>query len=145
MQKENATTTLFELHPRLAADTLAVANLELCEVRLLNDSRFPWLILVPRRNDVTEVHQLDRKDQQQLMAESSLASRLLLEITRADKINIGALGNLVPQLHWHVVARRHDDACWPGPVWGCGQASPYPYDSPNELLSQVTDRLKAAV
>jgi diadenosine tetraphosphate (Ap4A) HIT family hydrolase len=116
---------MFRLHPRLKADTRQLCELILCEVRLMNDRRFPWLILVPRRPGVTEVHQLEQSDQRLLMVESSHAARVLEQCYAPDKINLGALGNLVPQLHWHVVARRTDDPCWPGPVWGCGEPLPY--------------------
>ncbi|PLX60789.1 HIT domain-containing protein [Sedimenticola selenatireducens] len=115
----------FQLHPRLAADTRPICHLTLCEVRLMNDRRFPWLILVPERPGVTEVHQLEQSDQRLLTIESSHAARVLEQFYAPDKINLGALGNLVPQLHWHVVARRKDDTCWPGPVWGCGERLPY--------------------
>ena len=130
-------TQQFQLHPRLAADTLALYSLDLCEVRLLNDSRFPWLVLIPRRAGMGEVHQLLEAEQRQLIFESSLVSQALLETARADKINIGALGNLVPQLHWHVVARYRTDACWPGPVWGCGTAVPYAEEALHNLLSSL--------
>lgn len=132
---------MFILHPRLAADTVAVAALPLCEVRLMNDSRFPWLILVPRRADVREVHALDGADQAALIAESSRAALLLERLFAPDKINLGALGNLVPQLHWHVVARFRADAAWPGPIWGSGTPQPY---TEAELAAAV-ERLSAAI
>ncbi len=135
-------TTGFQLHPRLAADTLAAGRLELCEVRLLNDSRFLWLVLVPRRDGITEVHQLVDSDQQQLISESSRIARLAEELAGAEKINIGALGNLVPQLHWHVIARSSDDACWPGPVWGCSESVPYEQEALSELLAQLKSSLE---
>jgi diadenosine tetraphosphate (Ap4A) HIT family hydrolase len=135
-------TQQFQLHPRLAADTLALYSLDLCEVRLLNDSRFPWLVLIPRRAGMGEVHQLLEAEQTQLIFESSLVSQALLETARADKINIGALGNLVPQLHWHVVARYKTDACWPGPVWGCGKPVPYGEEDLQTLLTKLRDALQ---
>lgn len=116
---------MFELHPRLAADTLPVTELELCSVRLMNDNRFPWLILVPRLERALEVHQLAEKDQARLIQESSHAAAAIEQLFAPAKINVGALGNVVEQLHWHVVARSRDDACWPGPVWGCGKPAPY--------------------
>jgi diadenosine tetraphosphate (Ap4A) HIT family hydrolase len=118
--------TMFEIHSRLQADTLPLCELTLCEVRLMNDQRFPWLILIPKRPAITEVHQLTPEDQHQLIFESSRASIALEQLYSPDKINVAALGNLVPQLHWHVVARRSGDPCWPGPIWGCGQ--PITYD-----------------
>ncbi len=132
----------FKLDPKLATETVSVGNFELCEVRLLNDSRFLWLILVPRRAGISEIYQLDNTDQQLLITESSLASRILMEITAADKINVGALGNLVPQLHWHVVTRRRNDACWPGPVWGCGNQTPYQEEELGRLLTLLKDHVK---
>jgi diadenosine tetraphosphate (Ap4A) HIT family hydrolase len=132
---------LFELHPRLAADTLPVCQLELCEVRLMNDRRFPWLILVPRVDDTTEVHQLAPPQQQQLIAESSRLGVILLDLSGALKLNLGALGNLVPQLHWHLVARRPEDPCWPGPVWGCGTAAPYA----DRDAAQLIERIRQAI
>jgi diadenosine tetraphosphate (Ap4A) HIT family hydrolase len=116
---------MFELHPRLAADTLPVTDLKLCSVRLMNDSRFPWLILVPRRVGAVEVHHLPAEDQALLMQESSRAAAVLDRLFAPDKMNIGSLGNVVEQLHWHVVARSRSDACWPGPVWGCGKTVAY--------------------
>lgn len=128
---------MFQLHPRLEADTLAICQLTLCEVRLMDDRRFPWLILVPRRVQITELHQLMPDDQQQLMIESSLASRVLELNFSLDKINVAALGNVVSQLHWHVVARRTDDPCWPGPVWGCGERQPYQADAKSALITTL--------
>ncbi|MET0047106.1 MAG: HIT family protein [Sedimenticola sp.] len=141
MPSENDRTTSFELHPRLAADTFMVRELALCQLRLMNDSRFTWMILVPRRQGVTEVHQLETADQQQLMTESSLVAGVLMAISGAEKINIGALGNLVPQLHWHVVARHSSDPCWPGPVWGCGSVTPYREEELETLLERLEEHL----
>jgi diadenosine tetraphosphate (Ap4A) HIT family hydrolase len=115
----------FVLHARLAADTVFVANWPLSRVLLMNDARFPWLILVPRRADVGELFQLSQKDRQELTEEMARASTKLKSITGAAKINIGALGNLVPQLHVHIVARNPEDAAWPGPVWGHGMPVAY--------------------
>ena len=115
----------FTLHPRLVADTSPVCNLMLSSVLLMNDSRFPWLILVPRRADVTDIHELRECDRAALIEEVAETSRALSAVTQPDKINVAALGNLVPQLHVHVVARRRTDPAWPGPVWGAGAALPY--------------------
>jgi diadenosine tetraphosphate (Ap4A) HIT family hydrolase len=131
----------FQLHPRLEADSLPVARLALCDLRLVNDSRFAWLILVPRRPGISEVHQLPEAEQASLLRESSRVAGLLLALAGADKINIGALGNLVPQLHWHLVARRREDPCWPGPVWGCGSAVPYTEEAADALCKQLQERL----
>lgn len=113
------------LDPRLAADTLPVAQLALCEVRLMNDARYPWLILVPRRADLVETTDLDDDAQCQLWREVAIAGAALRAGSPCDKLNIGALGNIVRQLHVHVIARRIGDAAWPGPVWGHGAAQPY--------------------
>ena len=116
---------MFELHERLAADTAEVAALGLSRVLLMNDRRWPWLILVPERAGMTEIHRLSEGDQGELMVEISKASKILESLYAPDKINVGALGNLVPQLHIHVIARTHSDPAWPGPVWGQGEAVPY--------------------
>jgi len=138
-------TQPFTLHPRLAADGAVVADWGLSRVLLLEDARFPWLALVPRRVGAVEVHGLAAADRMVLMDEIARAAAALETVTLetgapCDKINIGALGNLVPQLHVHVVARRRDDAAWPGPVWGAGQAVPYEPAARAALIA----RLRAA-
>lgn len=115
----------FTLHERLAADTVPVGDLPLCRVLLMRNRLFPWLILVPRRVGAVEIHRLDPADQQQLTREAAVAAAVLEMLTNPDKINTGALGNLVPQLHLHIIARRRDDPAWPGPVWGSGHAADY--------------------
>lgn len=116
---------MFQLHERLAADTAEVCTLSLSRVLLMRDCRYPWLILVPERADVTEIHHLAPGDRLNLMAEIVEASQALERLFTPDKINVGALGNLVPQLHVHVIGRRRDDPAWPGPVWGHGAAVAY--------------------
>ncbi len=128
------------LHPRLQSDTLPVAQLSLSELRLMADRRWPWVILVPRRECV-EIHDLARKDRILLMEEIAEVSAALKRVTGAAKINIGSLGNMVPQLHVHVVGRSEGDPAWPGPVWGVGTAEPYA-EREAEALSQ---RLRDAV
>ena len=130
----------FALHPRLEADTAPVARLALCRVLLMNDVRVPWLILVPERADVTELHRLAPAEQALLMEEIATASRALERLYRPDKLNVGALGNRVPQLHVHVVGRYRSDAAWPGPIWGSGPAIPYATDA----LEPELARLRAA-
>ena len=115
----------FQLHPRLQQDSIAIAQLELSELRLINDSQYPWFVLVPKRDDISEVYQLSEKDQQQLQRESSLLAKTLAEIYTADKMNIAAIGNLVPQLHIHHIVRYKNDIAWPAPVWGKYDAIPY--------------------
>jgi diadenosine tetraphosphate (Ap4A) HIT family hydrolase len=115
----------FELHPRLAADTLAVGDLALSRVLLMNDPRFPWLVLVPRRPGLVEFLQLDAADCGELTAEARRCGLALQDLFKPHKLNIAALGNLVPQFHLHVVARFEDDARWPQPVWGAPPTAPY--------------------
>ena len=110
--------TQFSLHPRLAADTTVLGDLPLSRVLLSKESLGPWLILVPRKEDLREIHHLPEQEQQQLMRESSAVSAILESDYKADKINVGALGNLVPQLHVHHIARFEGDIAWPGPIWG---------------------------
>jgi diadenosine tetraphosphate (Ap4A) HIT family hydrolase len=129
----------FSLHPRLEADTVFVADWTLSRVLLMNDARYPWLILVPRRADAVELFELDEADRAVLTEEIARASRGLKALRKAAKINIGALGNLVPQLHVHVVARSPGDAAWPGPVWGQGAA--VPYRSPAASAAEVVNAL----
>jgi len=105
----------------------------------MDDCRFPWLILVPRIEAATELHRIPVEAQQQLVAESSRAAQLLQQVSKAEKINLGALGNLVPQLHWHVVARSRTDACWPGPVWGCGEREAYPEAERQALIRTLQE------
>jgi diadenosine tetraphosphate (Ap4A) HIT family hydrolase len=112
----------FALDPRLAADTRLVASLPLCDVLLMNDARYPWLILVPRRAGLVEIADLRDDEQAMLWQEVNRAAAALRAVTPCDKLNLGALGNIVRQLHVHVVARVEGDTAWPGPVWGNGQA-----------------------
>lgn len=127
----------FELHPRLAADCITLGNLDLCRVLLMDDARFPWLILVPRRAGATEIHRLPEDDQRRLWQESARLSAFLMETFEGDRLNLGALGNLVPQLHLHHVVRRRNDPCWPGPVWGCGERQPYAPDDLEAVCARL--------
>ncbi|HEY4092242.1 MAG TPA: HIT family protein [Luteibacter sp.] len=115
----------FELDARLAGDTVVVGDLPLCRVLLMRDSRFAWLVLVPRQAGLVEVSDLPDADRAALWREVDQASAALRAIAPCDKLNIGALGNIVRQLHVHVVARVEGDAAWPGPVWGSGKAEAY--------------------
>lgn len=132
----------FELHLRLAADTAFVADWPLSRVLLMNDARYPWLIFVPRRDGLTELHDLDAQARSELIEEIARASSALKSLTGAAKINVGALGNLVPQLHIHVVARKPGDAAWPGPVWGQGVAMPYEPAARDALLKELAHSLR---
>ncbi len=127
----------FALDPRLAADTLNIGDFSLSRVLLMNDARFPWLILVPRRAGFAEIVDLDRTERALLMEEIAHASEALRTLPQVDKINVGALGNIVPQLHVHVVARKIGDAAWPGPVWGAGAAQRYERRAAAELEARI--------
>jgi diadenosine tetraphosphate (Ap4A) HIT family hydrolase len=131
----------FALHPRLAADTVFVADWSLSRVLLMNDARFPWLILVPRRAEMSELFELGGSDLETLMEEIARAGEGLKSVTRCAKINVGALGNLVPQLHIHVVGRGPGDAAWPGPVWGHGRAEPYALDVLEKRVREFVNAL----
>ncbi len=115
----------FKLHNQLERDTFMIKSLDLCDVLLMNDSRYPWLILVPRLADCEELFHLTQNQQQNLMAEITFSAEKLSGLFKPDKVNIGMLGNKVRQLHIHVIARFEDDATWPNPVWGVGEAQPY--------------------
>lgn len=115
----------FQLDPRLAADTVPVGDLALSSVLLMDDARFPWLVLVPRRPGVSELTDLSADDATLLAMELRLATGVMLELAKPDKVNVGALGNIVPQLHVHVIGRFRSDPAWPGPVWGHGARLPY--------------------
>lgn len=134
--------TAFALHPRLDGDTHFVTDLALCRVLLMDDRRFPWVILVPRVTDACEVHDLTPAERTQLMAETSTLSAVMTDLFAPDKINIGALGNLVAQLHVHVVARNRGDAAWPGPVWGHGAAVAYEGEDAGLLIARLDAVLK---
>lgn len=124
----------FQLHPQLAADTRHVAALPLCDVLLMNDANYPWLILVPRVPGASELLDLGESDRARLWREIDIASQALRELFAPDKLNIAALGNVVSQLHVHVIARFKNDAAWPKPVWGAQPAKPY---SATEIAERV--------
>lgn len=132
---------MFRLDPQLERDTASLAAWPLSRVLLMRDARYPWLILVPARDGLVELHDLDGPDRALLIEEIARASRALAALTAPDKINVGALGNIVRQLHIHVVARRAGDPAWPGPVWGHGAAVPYG----ETALAEIRDRLVAAL
>lgn len=129
--------TEFNLHHRLQADTHFVADLQLCRVLLMNDSRYPWVILVPRQNALREFHDLSTANRHLLMDEISQFTQALQGEFSAEKMNVGALGNMVPQLHIHIIARNSGDTAWPGPVWGVGAATPYNNDDAAALCQRL--------
>ena len=130
----------FELDPRLAGDTVPLLELPLSSARLMDDARFPWLLLVPRVAGASEWIDLDGGQQRLLLAEINQISQHLKQKPNVSKINIGALGNIVRQLHVHVVGRREGDAAWPGPVWGAGTRRSYGPDG-----SHLATRLSAGL
>ncbi|BBL71446.1 HIT domain-containing protein [Methylogaea oryzae] len=132
---------MFELHPRLQQDCIVLGRFPLCLLLLMNDSHYPWFILVPERAEAREIFQLSELDQLQLMRESSALAQAISEVFQADKINIAAIGNLVPQLHVHHVARYRDDIAWPKPIWGYAEA--VPYDAAG--IAAVKSRLEPAL
>lgn len=134
MSRKHATPDHYELHPQLAADTHPVATFALCELRLMDDGNYPWLVLVPRVAGARELVDLDAGQRRQLTDEIDHASRLLRDAFTPFKLNVAALGNLVPQLHVHVIARFEGDPAWPAPVWGRVAARPY---SPEELVERI--------
>jgi diadenosine tetraphosphate (Ap4A) HIT family hydrolase len=108
----------WSLHPQLTTDTIDIGDLPLSRVLVIKDANYPWLLLVPRREGAVEIIDLDEVAQAQLMTEVARVARALKEVTKCDKLNVAALGNVVPQLHVHIIARRTNDAAWPRPVWG---------------------------
>jgi diadenosine tetraphosphate (Ap4A) HIT family hydrolase len=124
----------WQLHPQLATDTVPVIELPLCEVRLMDDANHPWLVLVPRVAAAVELIDLDAAQRAQLTSEIDAACRTLKALFEPHKLNVAALGNLVPQLHVHVIARYQDDIAWPRPVWGAANARPY---APEALVERV--------
>ena len=122
LPNENETSmsaeSAFTLHSQLKKDTIDIGDLPLSKVLVIKDGHYPWLLLVPRRPEASEIIDLDEVEQAQLMTEISRVARALKDITKCDKLNIAALGNVVPQLHVHIIARRSSDVAWPRPVWG---------------------------
>jgi len=131
----------FELDPRLAADSVFVADGPLSQVRLMDDTRFPWLLLVPRVPGAREWIDLDGNQQRLLLAELNRASQLLRSAPGVEKLNIGALGNIVSQLHVHLVGRHPGDEAWPGPVWGSGSARRHEPDALAQAAAHWRSRL----
>ena len=136
--------TGWSLHPQLAADTVPVCDLILSRLLAMNDANFPWLILVPRRAGVSEIIDLGA-EQTLLMDELALVSRALKDETRCDKLNVAAIGNVVPQLHIHIVARRKDDAAWPKPVWGAVPRLAYAADAMERFVAAIHGRVASSL
>lgn len=129
---------MFALDSRLQQDCLLIGDFPLCRLLLMNDSHYPWFILVPRREEVSELFQLDAADQRQLWHETTLLAETLKDTFAADKMNVATLGNVVSQLHMHVIVRRRGDAAWPAPVWGRHPARAYA----DEQVRQLKEKLR---
>ena len=134
----------WSLHPQLLADTVPVCDLTLSRLLAMNDANFPWLILVPRRVGVSEIIDLGT-EQATLMDELAVVSRALKGETRCDKLNVAAIGNVVPQLHVHIVARRNNDAAWPKPVWGAIPRREYEADAMGRFVAAIRGRLPSSL
>ncbi len=132
----------WSLHPKLSELTTEVGDLPLSRVLLENDSNYPWLILVPRMAGISELIDLDPNEQVQLLGEIDAASRALKAVATFEKLNIGALGNMVKQLHVHVIGRSSTDATWPKPVWGLAKPVPYEPEARNVLVKKLRHELK---
>lgn len=143
MSHKHAAPARFELHPQLAADTQPVARFPLCDVLLMDNANHPWLILVPRVPEAVELIDLDEDQQVELMREVAKASRVLQTVFQPQKLNVAALGNLVKQLHVHVIARFEDDIAWPRPVWGSADAQPYTPEALIDRIKRLSSALRA--
>jgi diadenosine tetraphosphate (Ap4A) HIT family hydrolase len=131
----------FRLDERLARDSELITKLGLCQLRIQNDKRWPWLVLVPQRNDVSELFELTPLDQAMLSFETNQVASALKELTGATKINVGALGNIVRQLYVHIIARTEGDPCWPGPIWGQGTPEPYSDNDRHDFMKKLAGAL----
>lgn len=132
---------MFELHSRLATDSYYLGDFTLSALLLSRDANYPWFILVPRREDISEIYQLDDGDRRQLLGESCLLSRHLQQQFVADKLNVAALGNVVPQLHLHHIVRYHSDTAWPAPIWGVAPAKVYEPEQLQVVQAKVKEAL----
>ena len=130
-----------DIHPQLQTDCVTLGRFKLCHLLLMRDANYPWCILVPDRDDISEIYQLDPDDQQQLMHESSLLGQALMQSFGGDKLNIAVLGNVVPQLHVHHVVRYVEDPAWPAPVWGRVAMKLYSDAELNERIDEIRSAL----
>ena len=127
-----------DIHPQLLQDCRILGQFQLCYLLLMQDANYPWFILVPARVDIREIHELADADQQQLLTESVLLARGLTELFAPDKLNVAALGNMVPQLHIHHIVRYRNDPAWPAPVWGRLPAKPYEAGELEKRVARVS-------
>jgi len=130
------------IHPQLIADTHYLGKLALSHCLLMDDSRYPWIILIPDVDKVEEIYQLPEQDRQLLLHESCLIQQVMVELFNPDKLNLGALGNIVPQLHLHHIARNSDDPAWPAPVWGHSPAVPYPAEELENTIKLIKNSME---
>ena len=130
-----------ELHPQLLEDCVVVGRFSLCHLLLMQDANYPWFILVPDREGVREIYQLEESDQQQLLRESGVLGKGIMKVFHGDKLNVAALGNVVPQLHVHHVVRYRTDPAWPEPVWGRVPAQPYSEQALSAVLAKLGQAL----
>ena len=130
---------MFQLDPKLEGDSILIASLPLCEMLLMDDRQYPWIILVPRRPNLRELVELRANDSVQMQGESSAVSRLLLKAFHAEKLNVASLGNVVAQLHVHHIARFVNDVAWPKPVWGAVPAEPYSIDELESVIRLIKE------
>jgi len=144
MPRPESSPDSWSLHPQLARDAVAIGDLALSHVLVAKDANWPWLLLVPRRQGVCEIIDLDSVEQAQLMTEVAHAGRALKEVTACDKLNVAVLGNVVPQLHVHVVARRAGDPGWPKPIWGAAPAIPYELRELDRFIVAIRRKLWVA-
>ena len=135
-------TTTFQLHPRLKQDCISIGRLDLCQLLMMNDNQYPWFILVPEKADIKEIYQLSKPEQRTLLEESSYLAENLAALYKADKMNIAAIGNLVPQLHIHHIVRYRSDKAWPDPVWGKFAAIPYTQQQSADNLTRIKEQLR---
>ena len=135
---------MFDLHPQLLKDSFPILTLPLSRLLLLNDARYPWVILVPARPDIVEITDLADADYRTLMQEIRDVSAVMQRLFKADKMNVAALGNMVPQLHVHVIARYRGDAAWPGPTFGAGAACPYMPDAADARIREIAAAYREA-
>jgi diadenosine tetraphosphate (Ap4A) HIT family hydrolase len=134
---------LFQLHSQLKKDSIEIGRFSLCQLLLINDSQYPWFVLVPERMDLTEIYQLSEQEQILLQQESSFLASTLANCFKADKMNIAAIGNLVSQLHIHHIVRYKNDIAWPAPVWGKYDTVPYTAQQVEKIKIQVTEALSS--
>ena len=133
---------MFKIHPVLKKDCFELGTFKLSKLLLSNRTQLAKIILVPMKDNISEIYQLDESNQIQLRKESSFLGKQLMDITQADKLNVAALGNVVPQLHLHHIARFKNDACWPKPIWGQNPAIPYPNDKLKIFIDTIQKTLE---